>query len=198
MTKKILADGMKLAFQEWGAGNSSKVLALHGWLDNSNTFKFVGPYLAKLGFHVVAMDHIGHGRSSHLPLSSTYDTVRSASYVHKMVGKLGWKTFHIVGHSMGTQIGVAYAGTFPETVERQVLIEGLGPLVQPADTTTRNLRRAIEEEELFLAKTSSPKVYSFEEAVAARISSVSTYPGNQFLSREAAVALVSRYDIRAL
>lgn len=40
-----------------------------------------------------------------------------------------------------------------------------------------------------------PKLYSFDEAVTARINAVSTYPGNQFLSKEAAIDLVSRYCV---
>ena len=41
-------------------------------MDNSNTHSILGPYLASKGFHVIAIDWIGHGQSSHLPRGSPY------------------------------------------------------------------------------------------------------------------------------
>ena len=67
-----LLDGMSVAFQEWGKGSTKKLIASHGWLDNSNTHIYLGPYLASKGYHVVAIDWIGHGHSSHLPKGSPY------------------------------------------------------------------------------------------------------------------------------
>lgn len=43
-----------------------------GWMDNSNTHSILGPYLASQGFHVIAIDWIGHGHSSHLPNGAPY------------------------------------------------------------------------------------------------------------------------------
>jgi alpha-beta hydrolase superfamily lysophospholipase len=68
-----LLDGTSIAFQEWGNKLSKKkILALHGWLDNSNTHAYLAPYLAERGYHVVAFDYCGHGKSSHLPRGSNY------------------------------------------------------------------------------------------------------------------------------
>jgi len=60
MNRLALFDGIKIAYQEWGSQISTrKILALHGWLDNSNSFCFLGPYLADRGYHVVAIDQAG-------------------------------------------------------------------------------------------------------------------------------------------
>lgn len=67
-----LVDGFSIAFQQWGVEGAKRVLALHGWLDNSNTHSILGPYLANHGYHVVAMDFVGHGFSSHLPNGVSY------------------------------------------------------------------------------------------------------------------------------
>ena len=64
----LLLDGMKIAFQEWGNTSSpKKILASHGWLDNSSTYSYLGPYLGTKGYHVIAIDYCGHGLSSHVP-----------------------------------------------------------------------------------------------------------------------------------
>lgn len=69
MNKIKLFNGLSIAFQQFGIQNQASpfgsVLCLHGWLDNSNSFSFVGPYLADKGFHVIAIDFISHGFSDH-------------------------------------------------------------------------------------------------------------------------------------
>lgn len=70
MTKNLtLLDGMRIAYQEWGNHFSQKkILALHGWLDNSNSFKYLGPFLAENGYHVIAIDHAGGNMLQYHPV----------------------------------------------------------------------------------------------------------------------------------
>ena len=77
------------------------------------------------------------------------------------------------------------------------LIDGFAtPLTQPAERAAFNLRKAIDMERNYHIKQKSrsgPKEYeTLQHAIAARMNSVSTYPGQQFLSVQAATALVSR------
>ena len=54
-----------VAAQEWKEPEASKkVLLLHGWQDNSNTFKKLVPLLPK-EYWILALDSLGHGKSSH-------------------------------------------------------------------------------------------------------------------------------------
>ncbi|WP_141777138.1 alpha/beta fold hydrolase [Phycicoccus sp. SLBN-51] len=48
--------------REWGGGNRYAVL-LHGMSASSRVYHRLGPALADCGFHVVAPDLPGHGRS---------------------------------------------------------------------------------------------------------------------------------------
>ncbi len=74
-----ISSGYKIAYQRWGAGNKIKVLCLHGWLDNSNSFALLGPHLAENeDFEVVAVDHVGHGLSGKNELKSAEFTSISA------------------------------------------------------------------------------------------------------------------------
>jgi len=65
-------------------------------------------------------------------------------------------------------------------------------------TSCGEARRAIEANEAFEARRSKgPKSYAdVEAAVEARVRSVQTYPGSQFISREAAQILVDRFYLR--
>lgn len=198
-SKRFVFSNCSLSYKEWGASNSTKkVLALHGWLDNSNSFNFLGPYLADRGFHVVAYDNIGHGYSSHGTSSSNNYNV--ASYVGRcrdMIDSLEWERCNIVGHSLGASLTTIFAATYPETVENMALIENfVSPMVQPAERARNILRRAIDSERVHRLKQSNksgPKSYdTLQDAIVARMSSVKKYPGKQFLSIEAAASLVAR------
>lgn len=200
-----MADGMSIAFQEWypvGRKDvSKKVLALHGWLDNSSSFSLVGPNLASKGFHFVAIDHVGHGESSHIGLDAQYSIPSYVSYVHAVIDQLGWQAPSIVAHSMGAFIGTLFAGCFPERVHKLVLIEGLVPLTAEASLTATNLRKSIESMHRFHLKASkleggkvnTAKTYlTFSAAVEARMKSVLMFPGKQTISADAVRSLVSR------
>lgn len=194
--KFLNLNGIRFGMREWGVENSQyskRIIALHGWLDNANSFYFLGPYLAGRGYHVVALDHCGHGHSDHVTRAGNYSMSRSVGLTREAMDALEWETSHVIGHSMGASISLMYAATFPEKIEKLVLIEGLGPLVEPPEAAARNLRRAIDSERSMRVKGTKPKLYpNLAAAIDARVNIVKTYPGEQSISREAARALVSR------
>ncbi|RYG66540.1 alpha/beta fold hydrolase [archaeon] len=118
-----LSSGLRMAYQEWGAGNAKKVIALHGWLDNSNSYYYLGPYLAKHGYHCLAVDHVGHGLSDHLGVGAAYNILKSTACVTDFIRTLQWSQFHVVGHSMGASISMIYAAVMHENVDKLVLLE---------------------------------------------------------------------------
>ena len=139
-----LRSGLKVAYQEFGSPSSpKKLLALHGWLDNSNSFASLGPALAENGYHVLAIDHIGHGYSSHLSLHSIYQMANYVSVVKNVIGELGWSKTTIMGHSMGGAIGILYSAAFRD-VDKLIVIDNLGPMTFPSDQATNVLRKYIE------------------------------------------------------
>lgn len=100
MPKLTLFDGTRLAFQRWGAGNQINVLCVHGWMDNSNSFTHLGPYLADKGYDVVAVDSVGHGLSDY---HCGRDLLQFPTYVNHISGifdAFGWGKSTLVGHSM--------------------------------------------------------------------------------------------------
>ena len=144
---------------EWGAGNPKKVAMWHGWLDNAASFSHLGPKLAASGYHVVAVDHLGHGRSSHLPHGSSYNYFSGVSTIDRVLNCLAdekgeeWKKPHaIIGHSMSTGQCMLFASAYPERVNKLVLIEGFGPLTAKEEDSAEKLRNALVIESAWMQK----------------------------------------------
>jgi pimeloyl-ACP methyl ester carboxylesterase len=55
--------------------SSQAIVALHGFLDNSNSFKPIAPFITKSGkYHIIAVDLPGMGLSSKIPNGIAYST----------------------------------------------------------------------------------------------------------------------------
>lgn len=168
----------------WGDAALPPLLALHGWLDNAATYTAIAPLLSE-HFHIVALDMPGHGRSDHASAGTTgYRFSDGIFDVLAVADALGWKSFDLLGHSMGAGIASLTAAACPDRVRRLVAIEALGALTTPPEQTLAQLRRALAQARELAAKPL--RVFASEdEAIDARVK-VSG------LSREAAAALVLR------
>jgi pimeloyl-ACP methyl ester carboxylesterase len=124
-----------------GAGAATRVLALHGWLDNGASFVPLAAHLE--GIELVAPDLPGHGRSAHLPAGADYSFAAAVNTVLDIADALGWERFALLGHSMGAGIGSLLAASCPQRIERFVAIEALGALAETPERTTARLREAI-------------------------------------------------------
>jgi pimeloyl-ACP methyl ester carboxylesterase len=121
--------------------SGSRVLALHGWLDNAASFVPLAPLLH--GIDLVAPDLPGHGRSAHLPAGADYSFAGAVNAVLDIADALGWDRFTVLGHSMGAGIGSLLAAACPGRIERFVAIEALGALAETPERTVPRLREAI-------------------------------------------------------
>lgn len=135
-----LAEGRAAGLRR--AGDGPRVLALHGWLDNANSFV---PLLGHLpaDWDVVLLDLPGHGHSSHLPAGATYTTPSAICHVLDVADALGWEHFTLLGHSMGAGIASLTAAV-SDRVQKLVAIEALGGLRGPDDETAERLRAHVE------------------------------------------------------
>lgn len=55
----------------WGPKDEQPVILLHGWQDNAGTFDNIAPLLSQ-DIPLLAIDLVGHGHSSHLPIGLFY------------------------------------------------------------------------------------------------------------------------------
>lgn len=123
--------------------DGARVLACHGWLDNANSFR---PLAAELGsVDLVCLDWPGHGYSDDRPAGCRYHFDDYVWDVLHTADALGWKRFHLLGHSLGGAVCALVAAAAPERVKSTVLIEGVGPLSTPATDAATQLRAAVEK-----------------------------------------------------
>lgn len=144
--------------------DSPKILAFHGWLDNADSFVPLEPFLAD--FELVAIDQIGHGFSDHLPLSSDYTALTLTRCGIAIADALGWSSFHLLGHSLGSVVASLIAAAIPGRIVSYVAIEALGALTNPEAATAERFREALD----VAAKPRRPlRVFgSIDEAIAVR------------------------------
>lgn len=165
-TSTITIPGFTIAYKTWGDPSLPPMLALHGWLDNANSFDLLAPYLEKQ-FYLIAIDFPGHGYSSHLPEGCYYHFPDGIFNTLEIIKAFNLKQVHLLGHSMGACLASLIAGVVPEQVLSMVLIEGLGPFSKP-ETSCReqlaNYARLIDQEQNKGARPYS----SLEQAALAR------------------------------
>ncbi|MDI9819270.1 MULTISPECIES: alpha/beta fold hydrolase [unclassified Legionella] len=130
--------GFTIAGKAWGNPAHPPVLALHGWLDNANSFDLLAPYLEKQ-LYLLAVDLPGHGLSSHLPEGCHYHFIDGLLTVLQIIKALRFKQVHLLGHSMGACLASLVAGVYPEQILSLALIEGLGPFSKPEESCRKQL-----------------------------------------------------------
>lgn len=127
---------------EFSPGKSKPVIiSLHGWLDNAASFIPLAEYLPD--YHIVAIDLVGHGKSSHRCAGAHYHLVDNVQDIHELVTLNDWQEIYFVCHSMGGIIASMYAACFPEIVKKLVLIESFGPLTMDPQTSAEQLRESV-------------------------------------------------------
>lgn len=175
--------GRRLAAKQWGQADGQPTFALHGWLDNANTFDRLAPMLPEL--NVVALDFAGHGFSEHRAAGVHYHSLTDIQDVLAVATELGWQQFNVVGHSMGAAIASELAATFPEQVTAAVLIDGF--VATGGVTLQERLQQNREAVTSMLnAQNKQPRVYTDINEMAQRVTSAT----DQTL--DAATVLVER------
>jgi pimeloyl-ACP methyl ester carboxylesterase len=135
--------GLTLAAEVWGSPGGHPVIASHGWLDNAGSFELLAPLLP--GCEIVALDLAGHGFSDSRSPDSSYNLWQDVGDLLDVADELGWQRFTLLGHSRGAGISMLFAATFPERVDKLVLLEGGLPLTAEASEAPAGLAQALRE-----------------------------------------------------
>ena len=168
-----------------GPAQGQPILAMHGWLDNANSFQPPAALLAE-HYRLVSVDLPGHGISDHRPVGASYAFADWVAPALGIADALGWERFTLLGHSMGAGIASLVAGAFPERIQALILLEGLGPLTTQPEKAPAQLARHVKNR-LGAEVERNPRVFQNRDEAANRLTEAV-----QGLKLESARLLVER------
>ncbi|MGM0557939.1 MAG: alpha/beta fold hydrolase [Myxococcota bacterium] len=119
MRHKTTNDGLDISYRVIGDGAQDLVL-VHGWMVSGAVYDDLIEQLDQKKYRLIVPDLRGAGQSS-----KAADSYRIEDYIGDVVAAADdadAETFGLVGHSMGGQVAQMLAATYPERVERLVLI----------------------------------------------------------------------------
>ena len=108
----------------WGPDGDDPVVLLHGWADTADTFQFLVDAFER-DWPLAAFDWRGFGRSGWQPDGYWFpDYFADLDRMLDVLCPRG--PARLIGHSMGGNIAMLYAGIRPERVRRVASLEGFG------------------------------------------------------------------------
>ncbi len=167
---------LKLHYADWGNADAPPLLLIHGGRDHCRSWDWVAEEL-RADWHVIAPDLRGHGDSAWSP-DGNYEMGPFVYDLAQLIHQLGLAPVTIVAHSMGGNIANRYTGLYPETVQKLVTIEGLGPSpAMLADRITlgpaQRFRNWVESKRKAAGR--APKRYPSLEAALDRMKAENAY-----------------------
>ncbi len=166
----------------WGDAASPKLFLLHGWMDVAASFQFLVDAFAR-DWYVIAPDLRGYGRSEWQPQGYWF-----ADYVADLEALLDrfapGEPVNLIGHSLGGNIVLQYAGVRPARVRAVVSLDGFGIPAEGPDAAPTKFAAWLDA----LADPPSFAPYASLDAVADRLQK-----NNPRLPRDKAVFLAAHW-----
>lgn len=145
-SQHVTARGLSHHLHVWGALEDATrvappIVMVHGYMDVGASFQFVVDALFSLGMRdrcVIAPDLRGYGLTEY-PRTDSYWFPDYLGDLDALLDQL-WPDGQVdlLGHSMGGNIAMLYAGVRPQRIRRLVNLEGFGlPDTKPSEAPTR-------------------------------------------------------------
>jgi pimeloyl-ACP methyl ester carboxylesterase len=166
--------GCRYHVRQWGTPTPSAtpLVLAHGWMDVAASWQFMVDAFSEAFAQqrpIIAMDWRGYG----LTESPTTDSYWFPDYLADLDALLDTiypdQAIDLVGHSMGGNVVMMYAGTRPERIRRLVNLEGFGmPVTRPAQAPGR-MGQWLDELKAQRSGNNDLKPYADAAGVAARL-----------------------------
>jgi pimeloyl-ACP methyl ester carboxylesterase len=166
--------GCRYHVRQWGTPTpvATPLVLAHGWMDVAASWQFMVDAFSEAFVNqrpIIAMDWRGYG----LTESPTTDSYWFPDYLADLDALLDTlypdQAIDLVGHSMGGNVVMMYAGTRPERIRRLVNLEGFGmPVTRPAQAPGR-MGQWLDELKAQRSGNNDLKPYADAAGVAARL-----------------------------
>lgn len=101
-------------------GSGKPIILLHGWGGSSKSLKKLQDFLAK-DFQAITLDLPGFGQSPEP--KEVFGVKDYAQEIIQVANDLGFKKFHLFGHSFGGQVATQLVLDYPQTVQTLILCD---------------------------------------------------------------------------
>jgi pimeloyl-ACP methyl ester carboxylesterase len=156
--------GLNMHIRHWGKPDAPVLFMVHGWMDVAASFQFVVDCLAQ-DWHVIAPDWRGFGLTEYPKVESYWFPDYVADLDAILQHYSPDQPVNLLGHSMGGNIAMLYAGVRPERVEKLINLEGFGMPMTQAKQAPGRYRKWLEE----LREVPTLRTYASLEEVAGRL-----------------------------
>ncbi len=162
--------GLNYHLLEWGQPQAGQapLFMVHGWMDVADSFQFVVDAL-KASRHILAPDWRGYGLTD----AGSTDNFWFQEYMADLDALLdhfaGDQPVDLLGHSMGGNVAMMYAGVRPERVRQLVNLEGFGMAPTRPAQAPKRYAQWLDELRQYRRGELGLKPYDSVEAVAERL-----------------------------
>jgi pimeloyl-ACP methyl ester carboxylesterase len=112
--RRVATNGIELHIAEQGQG--PLVLLLHGFPESWYSWRHQFAAIAAAGFHAVAPDMRGYGRSDKPEQITAYNQVEVVKDIIGLIPALGYETAIVIGHDFGAPTAWSCAAHYPQQV----------------------------------------------------------------------------------
>ncbi|MEO1059914.1 MAG: haloalkane dehalogenase [Actinomycetota bacterium] len=122
-------NGLRQAYVDEGPDDGEAVLLLHGQPSWSYLYRDMIPVFVDAGYRVIAMDHLGMGRSDKPTDIGSYSYLGHADRLERFIGELGLTDINLFVQDWGSLIGLRVAGEHTELFSTITVGNGNLPVV---------------------------------------------------------------------
>src|SRR3954463_2014598 len=180
---------LKYHVQVWGEPGAGKVplVMVHGWMDVAASYQFVVDCFAQ-NHYVIAPDWRGYGLTEG-PATDNYWFPDYLADLDFLIDHYSPDApVNLVGHSMGGNIAMLYAGSRPQRIRRLVNLEGFGMAATRPSQAPGRYAKWMDELKALHRGERTLKPYPSAAAVADRLMKT-----NHRLSRDKAEWLATHW-----
>ncbi len=139
-------------------GNGEPVVLLHGYLESAEIWGSFAERLAE-NFRIFLVDLPGHGLSAPVP---DQDIEKMADAVAQLMEKENVERIHLIGHSMGGYVSLAFYDLFPEKVKTLCLLHSHPFADSPIalEKRTREIELVSQGKKDLIAQSNIPNAFA--------------------------------------